>query len=691
MTNVRANWSLAALLTVLLASVASAQLPDQHVYFAKQIWTGDGEPIEDGAMVVADGKIVAVGPRSEISIPALAQQHELDSYVIMPGLIAAQTNLAGNATEERTLTPEIRALDGFDFFADRSQLLKSGITTVQVSAANDRLMPGLGGVVQLSGDEISDRILAEVDSLRIILSSSARNPPRIYDPPVGPVSEDRPLEPTRPQLSTLTASLAGLRQIFKQATANETLVSKTAPDELIETLSQLIRQKTPIRITATTAPEIQGAISLAKEFNLSIVLVDCVGLEAFQQSFESWKEHVQGVILAGRTPGQITNPSIEQIETQIEPWTYARGLMDAGIPVAIRTGSDSDLGQLMFVAGQFMRGDLDRQELVAAVTRVPAKLAGVDARVGTLAPGKIADFVVLDSQPFELHTRIMGTYAAGHPVFERKREAVTQIVKADRVYIGDGHYLDNGNVVVKGHTVRGVGTSVSAPLDAEIKTFNDGAVIVPGFVDMGAGLGLGGPLSGTITLQTKLGEQLYGDDPAIQYARENGITTALLSSSSGSSSPVVAFKLGDDARVISDPIAIRFKLDGDTAAGISTNEKLLKSAKAYVDSWEKYEKDLAEYEVKSKEAKAKAAAKPAESKTESKTKETEQPSDKKEAEVKKVADKKEAGEQKEKPQDDKKKKKRRKERRNPARSDHRNLGRGTAVRTASTTNPGAQV
>jgi imidazolonepropionase-like amidohydrolase len=650
MTSVRAKLSLAVLVTISLAGVSLAQFPATDIYFAREIWTGKGEPIQDAAMVVVDGVVTAVGPRADISIPPVAVPHEMDGQVIIPGLVAAQTNLSGALTEDRTLTPEIRAIDGFDFFADRFALLESGITTVQVSPGDSRLMPGVGGVVQLAGDDILERILSDQESLRVILSESSRNPPRIYEPPVGPVAQDRPLETTRPQLATLSASLAGLRQILKRATRNETYVSDEADqDTVVDAVAAMIKSKTPFRITAKTAPEIRGAIGLAKEFKLSIVLVDCVGLEPFEKVFSDWKPNVKGVILSGETPGQITNPSIDQIKNQKQPWEYARELIDAGIPVAIRTNTDADLESLIFVAGQFMQDDLTAVELLSAVTSTPAQLMGVDKLVGSLEQGKRADFVVLNDRPFQLHSRVQATYVSGVPTFERKREPTTTVVKADRVYLGDGHFLDGASVVVKGTTVRGIGSSVSSPAEADVRHFA-GGVIVPGYVDLGAGLGLGGPLQGTVTLQTKLGDQLYADDPAIDFARRNGITTALLGSNGSSASPVVAFKLGADARVISDPVAIRFKLDGDTAAGIAANERTLKAGKAYADSWIKYETDLKEYEAKLKaQPKTEAKSEPAKSEP-AKTEPAKPTGEVKKEEPKKetpAPDKKETGEKKE--------------------------------------------
>jgi len=229
-----------SLLTAVLASVFAcanleAQQTNVDAFFASQIWTGTGEPINDAVIVVEDGLIAAIGPRDSVEIPAIAKRHDFGSQVLIPGLVIAQTNLGGTQAEDRTITPQIRSLDGFDFFADRDVYIENGITTVQVSPAQNRLMPGVGSVVKLVGEELDARVLQEEESLQIVLTSAARRPPRIYEPAVGPVSEDRPLNATRPQVSTLPASLAVLRQIFKAAASGE-----ASDDVVIATVAEMI-------------------------------------------------------------------------------------------------------------------------------------------------------------------------------------------------------------------------------------------------------------------------------------------------------------------------------------------------------------------------------------------------------------------------------------------------------------------
>jgi len=187
-----------AIACLFVSSIAQAAEP--QVFYARRIWTGT-DIIENGVLVIDHNKVLSVGARNLVEIPAGAIAHDLGDSVIIPGLVIAETSLGETSRDdERTLTPEVKAVDGFDFFTDYSKLIAGGVTTVQVSPGRSRLMPGQGGVVKLAGNDMSERILADSESLRVILSSASRRPPRIYEPPTGAVSVDNPLKPTRPQV-----------------------------------------------------------------------------------------------------------------------------------------------------------------------------------------------------------------------------------------------------------------------------------------------------------------------------------------------------------------------------------------------------------------------------------------------------------------------------------------------------------
>jgi imidazolonepropionase-like amidohydrolase len=463
-------------------------------------------------------------------------------------------------------------------------------------------------VVKLAGVDPNDRTLRERESLRIVLGDGFKNPPRIYEPPIAPVSVDRPLEPTRQQLAaSLGAAVAGLRATLRAATEYaQPANGRQEKDILLAAIAAHLRSGGRVRMTAPGAADIRAALALAREFNLRLLLVDPSGLAPFRDQFAGWRETVQGVILNAEVrPGAIADlrvPDPDDPKNRL-PWENARDLLAAGLKVAIRPAADNDLNDTLFVAGLFTGGGLSAQDVLRMLTANPAELLGVADRVGTLAAGKDADFVVLNGEPFATQTRVQTVYVNGVRAYTAKTAPRATVIQAARVYTGTGEMIPRGAVLVEGTTVRGLGRDVSIPSDAVVRRY-DRAVIVPGFLDLGTGLGVGGPLTTPVPLQTRLGDRLVSGDPAVAVARQGGVTTVLLASPNPAASPVVAFKLGDRPRVVQDPVAVRFGITGNLTSQASTLRSSLLMAQAYAENWKVYEAALAEYEKKKREFEA---------------------------------------------------------------------------------------
>ncbi|HZY87882.1 MAG TPA: amidohydrolase family protein, partial [Gemmataceae bacterium] len=606
----------AGLALLFLFAAAPAFAGPTHVYKATRVWTGSGPPVANAILVVRDGKVVAVGPRDKVTVPDDAEVHDLGAAVLIPGLVIAETTLGeGGRDDERALTPEFRAIDGFDFYGDYRPALSGGVTTVQIAPGSRRLMPGQGAVVKLAGDGPEARTLRESESLRVVLGDAFKSPPRVYEPPVGAVSEDKPLRPTRHQLSaSLGAAVAGLRATFRAAKAYDpAAVSRKDKDESLAAVAGHMKNGGRVRVTAPGAADIRAALTLAREFNLHLLLVDPSALAPFREELPGWKDTVTGVVLNAEVrPGAVADlpaPGKNEPARRL-PWENARDLLAAGQKVAIRPAADGDLADTLFVGGLFTRDGLPAAEVLRMLTLYPAEILGVSDRVGSLAAGKDADFVVLGGEPFATHTAVRSVYVGGRLAYQRKTTPKRTVIRAARVYTGTGEVIPRGAVLVEGGTVRGLGRDVSAPADAVVKRYQR-AVVVPGLLDLSTGLGLGGPLTTAVGLQTRLGERLISGDPSVAVARQGGVTTVLLSSTGAGASPVVAFKLGDRPRVVQDPVAVRFGIVGNLTSQEASLRSTLQQAKTYADGWAQYEAKLAEYQKKKKEydaLKAKAAA-----------------------------------------------------------------------------------
>lgn len=562
---------------------------ETHAYRAARLWPGDGPAIADAILVVRDGKILAAGKRADVSVPADAVVHDLGDAVIIPGLIIAETSLAERGRDDLlALTPHYRAIDGFDWYADFAGPLSGGVTTVQLAPGGRRLLPGQGAVVKLVGDDLEHRTLRPSESLRVVLGDAFKNPPRIYEPPVGAVSVDRPLDPTRPQLGgTQASAIAGLRAVFTAARA-----AKDDRDPFLRALT--IKQ--PLRVTAPGAGDVQAALGLAREFDLRLVLVEP---PIAKDKLTAWQQHVDGVVLnLGVRPGGLGE--------ERAPAEAARDLRAAGYKVGLKPANDTDLKEILYLAG-LLTSHNSPVDVLKMLTVDAASVLGVGDRIGTLTPGKDADFVVLTGDLFVLQSRVKAVYVDGEPAWEPKPSGTRKVIRAGRVLTGSGESIANGAVLIDGPTIRAVGRDVSVPLDAEEKRFAN-AVIVPGFIDLGSNLGVGGPLTTSVTFNSKLADRLVVGDPAVKTARQGGLTTVLLAGPAPSS--VIAFKLGDRLKPVKEPVALHFAVRGNLTSAGATLREALKAGKSYADAWIRYEAELPAYVIKKNEfdaAQAKAA------------------------------------------------------------------------------------
>ena len=256
-----------------------------EAYFADSIWTGNGAAISPGVLVVADGKVLAVGPANDVrSVPDGARKHVLGAVTLIPGLVIAQSGLVESASNgEFAISPEVRAVDGFDAFDDYSALLAGGITTVQVSPAANRLIPGQGAVVKLAGSDAARRILVPSESLRIVLTRGALSPPTVYEPRSEPFPWNaRSSQPNRnwqaawPRPSSDCGHCSPKRRPSMAGKRPRILGCRFWRNHC--------RAVDTVRLTAESGVEVQAALELAAEFKFPWLLrsrrrgrLDCAG------------------------------------------------------------------------------------------------------------------------------------------------------------------------------------------------------------------------------------------------------------------------------------------------------------------------------------------------------------------------------------------------------------------------------
>lgn len=380
--------------------------------------TMEGDPIEDGYLCWKDGKIIGLGPMACLpSLPPEADVLDAKGAVVTPGLMDAHSHIGiwedgidfeGDDGNEDTdpITPHLRALDGVNP-ADRafSEALAAGITTVVTGPGSANPMGGQLLAMKTYGLCVDDMVLAAPAGMKVAFGE---NPKSAY--------HDKDETPV-----TRMGTAAILREELYKAKRYADQLEKAEKDEeeprpewdmKHEALLPLLRKEIPLHAHVHRLDDIFTALRIAREFDLSLVLVH--GTEAHLAAERLAKEGVpvlSGPILTDRSKPELKNQS------EAAPALLRR----AGIPVAIITDHPETPEKfLLLCAGAAVQQGLPPMEAMAAITIEPARICGLEKRVGSLAVGKDADFVLWQGTPPELSARPLKVFCDGVCRYQRE-------------------------------------------------------------------------------------------------------------------------------------------------------------------------------------------------------------------------------------------------------------------------------
>ena len=216
----------------------------------------DGQVLENGTILIENGKIAAVG--NDVAVPASARVVDYGpDAVIVPGFVAADSNLGVQVPSPRTAAPGLRAVDNFDTYGSFDMILSSGVTTVYMAPARGRLIAGQGAAGKLGGEPGRGRVLNESTGIHGAISSEARRTPGFWEPPV-PATVDQGMGVAEPQLprTTMGAVLA-LEELLTVAGGGDSEVyGPFAGPEL----AALLKGKQPWRMAAVEENEVLALI-----------------------------------------------------------------------------------------------------------------------------------------------------------------------------------------------------------------------------------------------------------------------------------------------------------------------------------------------------------------------------------------------------------------------------------------------
>ena len=397
-----------------------------------RVFTMTGAPIDDGTVIVENGRIREVGAR--LPAPAGATVVDARGAWVFPGFIEARSHLGlaeidlvdvmrdeDEATDP--VLPQLRALDAYYTESEMIPVARMhGLTAAFAAPGEGNVIAGLGSVVRLAGDSPRAVLIKENAALVINLGETpkARYGGRNQMPStrMGTAAlvrdaftkardyRARWAEYRRKAAESGTAPKAGTAskgRKGKEATSPE------PPDRdlKLEALVPALDGTLPVFVRAHRSDDILTAVRLADEFGLKLIL---------SHGTEAWKV---AATLAARNIPVVVGPvstQPEAIETLGATYENAARLHRAGVRIAIQVGEVTNARMLPYEAGLAVAHGLPWEAAIRALTINTAEILGVADRIGSLRPGRDADLIVTEGDPLQPLARLRHLMIAGKPV-----------------------------------------------------------------------------------------------------------------------------------------------------------------------------------------------------------------------------------------------------------------------------------
>ena len=384
-----------------------------------RIVTVSGADIENGTVVIRDGKIEAVG--ATVTVPAGAQTIDGTGLSVYPGMIDAGTNLGlvevpqgANGTVDTSevgdLNPNAKAITAVNPHSAHIAVTRVEGITSTLTAPTGGLISGQATLINLLGT--AQKEMAVVPNAALVI-----NYPRIG----GGGGGFGGFQPPANLSETLTANerrVEEIRKMLRDAEAYGRAQDAYAKDKslprpdrnvVLEPLVPYVRGEQPVIFRADREAEIRSAIRFAEEMKLKPIILG--GSDAWKIGTLLREKNIP-VILTGI----FSLPSRED-DAYDTLYEQPAKLQQAGVRYAISTGdAGAEVRNLAQYAGMAAAYGLSKADAVKAVTLYPAQIMNVADRLGSIEAGKMANLVVTDGDLLEIRTRIRYLFIDGRPV-----------------------------------------------------------------------------------------------------------------------------------------------------------------------------------------------------------------------------------------------------------------------------------
>jgi len=373
-----------------------------------------GDVIENGTVLVTDGMITEVG--ADVAVPDGTPVVDARGSWVLPGFIEAHGHVgvheegegwAGSDSNELTepVTAHVRALDAINpadlGFRDA---ISGGVLAVNVNPGSGNPIGGQTAALKCWGRTVDEMLLKEPAGMK---SALGENPKRVYG--------ERKQQPatrlgTAAVIRGALVDAANYRARIEAEQRKPDGERKPVDRDLkLEALGLVLAGEIPWRQHCHRADDIATALRLADEFGYRLVIDH--GTEA----------HLLADILVARNIPVIIGPlftSRSKVELRNRSLANPGKLAAAGVTIAITTDHPVvPINFLVHQASLSVKHGLDPDTALAALTINPARIVGIDDRLGSIEPGKDGDLVIWSGDPLDVLSRVTRAFISGREIY----------------------------------------------------------------------------------------------------------------------------------------------------------------------------------------------------------------------------------------------------------------------------------
>ena len=394
--------------------------PGTYAIRNARIVTVSGADIENGTIVIRDGKIAAVG--SGVQVPAGAVEVDARGLYVYPGMIDLGTamglieipqgaNPTVDVAEVGDMNPNAQAFYGINPHSAHVAVTRvNGVTSV-LSLPAGGIISGQAAFINLLGSSPQEMAVVQAAALVVNYPRTASGggfggffQQAQANPTEAAATRDRQVE----QLRKLLRDAEAYGRAMDAAERDRNLPRPDA-DVMLASLVPYVRGERPVVFRATRESEMRAAIRFSEEMKLKPIILG--GTDAWKIA-AFLKEKNVPVILNGlfNLPSREDDPYDVMYES-------AAKLQQAGVRFALSTGDEgAEVRDLPYRAGMAAAFGLSRADALKSVTLYPAQIMGLGDRLGSIETGKIANLVVTDGDLLEARTHIRHLFINGRQV-----------------------------------------------------------------------------------------------------------------------------------------------------------------------------------------------------------------------------------------------------------------------------------